>query len=774
VFERYTRWILAGTSRGLWLVGVLSVFSLLCATQLKINPNILDLLPAEEPTTIAVRKLNAEEGEVGTLTIGLKGEEQAVLDALAFLATRFKALDSVEYAVYDIPEEWKARLGPLQLSTSELKHLRGRIQQGLSLGPAAMSPMISGQLFDLGPLTEKLLHQEKNLSFGRGGVYRLLVRPTGSPFDPSFSKPFWEQSNKILDEAQLSSRNVEIVWLGGAYRHAVEDTEVIITDISKTAAISLFLVLSLVTISFRDVRAIGILFIPLLVGAIFTWGLAAVLIGELNTFTSTFTAILFGLGVDFSIHLYMRYREEFAELGDVDEAIIRAVRCAGPPCFVAAVTSAGGFLALTFAGFVGFQQLGILLAGGVLLCLFAVVTTLPLMIRWLDSRKKDISLLRPPFRAKVEIKYRRSGLVLAVVILFGALSWTVIPKIAFEYDLSELRPDGMAYDELSDEERMLARQSFRPLVLTVDTEEELLELHNKLSKIIEEETSPYIQGIYSLFSILPPDQKQRVAELQAISSMAGNPNIVYLPDLVQKNLKSLQETKIRLITKKDIPSELLGIIGADKGKHRLILFPDGNMWDIRENNNLAKEVERIIGKDVEAAGEYLAMASLFRLIKKDSVKVSIIALSLVFLISLLDVRSIKRAISSVFILLIGMSWAGAGMFFFNIKLSLVNFVGIPIMMGIGIDVIIHLVHRIAEEGPGRIRFALRTTGFAALISASTTVLSFASLLFASHRGLHSMGKMIVVGLTLVTLAAFIAVPLGWMRTWFRRKQAPPE
>jgi predicted RND superfamily exporter protein len=137
-------------------------------------------------------------------------------------------------------------------------------------------------------------------------------------------------------------------------------------------------------------------------------------------------------------------------------------------------------------------------------------------------------------------------------------------------------------------------------------------------------------------------------------------------------------------------------------------------------------------------------------------------------------RSIKRASSAVIILLMGMSWAGAGLFFANVKLSLVNFVGIPIVMGIGIDVIIHLIHRISEEGPGRIRFALRTTGFAAIVSATTTILSFSSLLFATNRGLHSMGKMIVVGLTLVTFVALVSIPLGWMSTWFTRKQAPPE
>jgi hypothetical protein len=35
-----------------------------------------------------------------------------------------------------------------------------------------------------------------------------------------------------------------------------------------------------------------------------------------------------------------------------------------------------------------------------------------------------------------------------------------------------------------------------------------------------------------------------------------------------------------------------------------------------------------------------------------------------------------------------------------------------------------------------------------------------------------MGMLIVLGLSLVTLAAFTAVPLGWMTTWRFRKQVP--
>ena len=75
-----------------------------------------------------------------------------------------------------------------------------------------------------------------------------------------------------------------------------------------------------------------------------------------------------------------------------------------------------------------------------------------------------------------------------------------------------------------------------------------------------------------------------------------------------------------------------------------------------------------------------------------------------------------------------------------------------------------------EEGPGRILKALATTGMASALSAATTILSFAALTAAGNQGVRSLGLIIVLGLALVTLAAFTAVPLGWMTTWKVRGQ----
>ena len=195
-----------------------------------------------------------------------------------------------------------------------------------------------------------------------------------------------------------------------------------------------------------------------------------------------------------------------------------------------------------------------------------------------------------------------------------------------------------------------------------------------------------------------------------------------------------------------------------------MLIPKGNMWNIRNNVLLKEEVEAS-AQGGEAAGEYLAMAVLFRLVEGDAPRVAGLAFLAVLFFAFVDLRKPLLAIGAVMALATGMAWAGAGMASFGIKLSLVNFVGIPILMGIGVDVIIHLMHRIREEGKGRVRWALKTTGWACGLSAATTILSFASLSVAEAQGVRSLGTMIVLGLFLVTLAAFLVIPTGQTASW---------
>ena len=169
-------------------------------------------------------------------------------------------------------------------------------------------------------------------------------------------------------------------------------------------------------------------------------------------------------------------------------------------------------------------------------------------------------------------------------------------------------------------------------------------------------------------------------------------------------------------------------------------------------------------------GEYIARSALFRLVKDDAPRIGFLAFGMIFILSFVDIRSLFRSVSAALVLAMGLSFTCAAFVWCGLRISMISFVGIPILMGIGIDMIIHLIHRIGEEGKGRINIALRTTGKAAIYSVLTTVVSFSSLLIASNRGIQSLGIMTVLGLVLIGLAAFTMVPLGWMFVWNREDE----
>jgi hypothetical protein len=112
-----------------------------------------------------------------------------------------------------------------------------------------------------------------------------------------------------------------------------------------------------------------------------------------------------------------------------------------------------------------------------------------------------------------------------------------------------------------------------------------------------------------------------------------------------------------------------------------------------------------------------------------------------------------------------MAWWAALLVLAHIKISIVSFVGIPITLGIGIDVMIHLIHRMKQEGPGGILRTLTTTGWASALGTSTTVVAFAALSLAGSQGIRSLGLLVLLGEAAVTAAGFILVPLGFATAW---------
>ena len=115
------------------------------------------------------------------LTIAVDGADDAVVNAvLQELVEKLEALDTVQYALYDIEPDLAWRIGMLQLTPEELSKIKERLQGALNFGPAMLNPFIAAQWMDLGPLTAKLKQdgQPNSLASSMARRGSLFVRPT--------------------------------------------------------------------------------------------------------------------------------------------------------------------------------------------------------------------------------------------------------------------------------------------------------------------------------------------------------------------------------------------------------------------------------------------------------------------------------------------------------------------------------------------------------------------------------------------------------------------
>jgi hopanoid biosynthesis associated RND transporter like protein HpnN len=88
-----------------------------------------------------------------------------------------------------------------------------------------------------------------------------------------------------------------------------------------------------------------------------------------------------------------------------------------------------------------------------------------------------------------------------------------------------------------------------------------------------------------------------------------------------------------------------------------------------------------------------------------------------------------------------------------------NIIALPLLVGIGVDNGIHVVHRMRADGVARLFDT--STMRAVLASGLTTVASFGNLAFSSHVGTASMGILLALGLAASMAATLVVLP-AWL------------
>ena len=109
-------------------------------------------------------------------------------------------------------------------------------------------------------------------------------------------------------------------------------------------------------------------------------------------------------------------------------------------------------------------------------------------------------------------------------------------------------------------------------------------------------------------------------------------------------------------------------------------------------------------------------------------------------------------------LLLAGALTGAASVLFHIPFNFANIIALPLLLGIGVDSGIHMVHRMRTAPPSSGQMLQTSTARAVFYSALTTICSFGNLAVSPHRGMASMGILLTIGIGFTLICILVVLP----------------
>lgn len=586
------------------------------------------------------------------------------------------------------------------------------------------------------------------------------------------------------------------------------------TAMIEASLLSLFGVACLFVAGFGGIRHPLLTVACLLLAMAWSFGYITLAVGHLNILSVSFAVILIGLGIDFGIHYVARYLQLRESSLPVDEALVETAGSVGPGILTGAVTTAIAFFTAGVTEFTGIAELGIVAGGGILLCCAAALVVLPAMVHLTDRNRHHESIPAPlDVFAWIRPLFRHPSWLFCVSIGATTLVGLGMIHLSYDHNLLNLQPKDLESVRL---ERRLIEESDQSvwfaLSLAQSSEEvlarkeqfESLKSVDRVDEIVslipadEHLRQPIIARIQSQLQRLPtrapaipierpetidpplaqlqaalactPQGQQIAAQVQWIrAAMAQTPEAECYRRLSQYQhrvaddllggLQSLAEVSNPEPPEySDLPESLVSRFLGTNGRHLMKVYSHANIWDMEAMERFVQEVRSV---DPKATGNPLQTYEASRQMKRSYEQAAWYALVAIFLVLYVDFRNLGHTLLAMLPVGLGMLLLFGLLGWLGEPLNPANMIVLPLILGIGVDDGVHVVHDYLRR-KGGYRMS-PSTASAVLITSLTTMVGFGSLMIADHRGLQSLGRVLTIGVTCCLFTSLVMLPaaLAW-------------
>lgn len=625
--------------------------------------------------------------------------------------------------------------------------------------------------------------------------------PGGSQTNVRHIDALYRDLEILIESLDPKSYHPEMeIVLAGRLMHRSIQVQAIRNDVAKTFGLGASAVLLLVVLyflykafyarsggrfSWRILFSVLVRFpvlalliaLPLIMSLTWTFGIAAVYIGNLNLMTSTLALLLFGLGIDFGVHFFGRYSEERASGKSIVEAAEITFTSTGQAITVGAITTASALFVLTFADFRGFSEFGFIAGLGILFAVVAMTVVMPALLSVFEKLKLlklEMDGGSKEYGEGAGKRFPGSKPILVLSAIAVVLAIVYIPRISFEYNFDKLDPQ---YPEFEAKKAIVdgyssGRRGSNPAYIVAESHQEATRIATRIRTMIEQDTTiqtvQSVQTLQDRFPLVEEEVERRLQRIDDIRELLRNQ---YLETDDSESMNRLRRASgtTEPVQIDQVPDYLRDMFTTRDGEVGtfVMIFPSVGLSDGRKSMQFAADIGRIEMEDgsvFHAGSTSIIAADMLRLMQEESPWMIGFVFLMVVIVMGLYFRSFKWMSMAIIPLVVGLLWMMLVIEFFGPKLNFFNLVVLPAMLGIGNDVGVHLVHRYRESGRGSIMKVLRSTGEHCAVGSLTTMIGFFGLMFSFHPGLISIGQLALAGVITTLLAALIFLPamLQWL------------
>lgn len=573
-------------------------------------------------------------------------------------------------------------------------------------------------------------------------------------------------------------------------------------------SLALLILVGVLVWGVRSLRIIAATYLSMLVGLIWTGAFAMLVVGQYNTISIIFLVMFIGLGVDFAVHLCLKYQEARTEHTKT-AALIDTGHELGPAIALCGVTSAIGFLAFVPTDYTGLAEMGIISGGGMIIAVAISLTLIPAFFAVVSDPREPTDL--PFVGAMTNLVADHSRTTAYVTLAFAVILTAIASQATFDYStlslkdpgseamttLQELQDEAIITDyaltymapDLSSAETTKAQLNELPEVSEVKAPADYLPEHQEENLYILEDASFFLESIFDPVEVdedFPdPAFLAQLGELEASleTAIADTDNaalassMTALKSAVATLRSSDAETRAQFtnlivppiradidwlgtalfpeaLTLEDLPEDMRERLISPDGHAVVSITPAEDVIPVEVMRQFTEAVMTVVP---EVTGRPVLDLGIGDIVVKAFLTAIGLAVISIFVVLMLTLRSLVDSILVFIPLAMTAMLTLAVSVLIDLPLNMANVVVIPLIFGLGVDNGIHIVkrfHQCADVND----LVHCSTPKAVFLSNLTTLGTFCALSFSTHQGIYSIGVLLTVALTALMFLTIISLP----------------